>query len=86
MPRPLLHNFRSVVNVLDPQTVVQANIEAANERCNYLIPDDTENAGAPTTGAHVQFESWMDKDFVVWVCTVAGTPGTWIKFSQPPAS
>ncbi|MCX6907501.1 MAG: hypothetical protein NTY01_05605 [Verrucomicrobia bacterium] len=77
MPRPLLRNLRSVENVLDPETVVQADIEVLNERVNYLIPDDTENAGAPTTGAHEQYESWMDKDFAVWVCTVAGTPGTW---------
>lgn len=79
MPRPLLRNLLAVENVLDPETVMQANIEVLNERVNYLIPDDAVNAGAPTTGAHEQYETWLDKDFVRWVCTVAGTPGTWIQ-------
>lgn len=86
MSYPLLRNLRSVVNVLDPETVVENDIQQLNQIANYIVPDSTTAAGAPTTGTHEQYEYWVDKDFVVWVCTEAGTPGTWIKFSQPPTA
>ncbi len=34
-------------------------------------------AGAPAAGAHVLGEIYADSAGVLWVCTVAGTPGTW---------
>ncbi len=33
--------------------------------------------GPPTSGAHVLAEFWRDALGGEWVCTVAGTPGTW---------
>lgn len=34
--------------------------------------------GAPTTGAHEQYEVLIDSVGTQWTCTVAGTPGTWV--------
>jgi hypothetical protein len=81
MSYPLLRNLLSVLNVLDPATVVESNIQQLNQIVNYLVPDSTTAAGAPTTGIHNQYERWMDMNFAVWVCTVAGTPGTWAQFT-----
>ncbi|MFZ2643475.1 MAG: hypothetical protein WA117_20960 [Verrucomicrobiia bacterium] len=83
MPQPFLRGMTSVTGTVDPATVVQSNLNAINDIINYLIPDSA-SAGAPTTGAHAQYERWMDGDYVVWVCTAGGTPGTWLKFSEPP--
>ena len=35
--------------------------------------------GLPTSGAHLKAEFWRDALGGDWVCTVAGTPGTWIQ-------
>jgi hypothetical protein len=35
--------------------------------------------GAPSTGAHSAWEVSIAEDGGIWLCTVAGTPGTWIK-------
>jgi hypothetical protein len=40
-----------------------------------LIPGGT--VGRPTTGAHRQGELYMDSAGALFVCTAAGTPGTW---------
>lgn len=36
-------------------------------------------SGAPASGAHVKGELVVDDAGDAWLCTVAGTPGTWIK-------
>ncbi|MCU1390703.1 MAG: hypothetical protein JWL72_4041 [Ilumatobacteraceae bacterium] len=48
-----------------------------------LIPAST--AGAPTTQAHAQGEIFLDNSATVFVCTAAGTPGTWRDISTLPA-
>jgi hypothetical protein len=40
-----------------------------------LIP--TARTGKPTSGNHQIGELYLDKSGVLFVCTVAGTPGTW---------
>ena len=84
MSQPFLRGMSSVTGAVDPETIVQSNLNAINDTINYLIPD-SESAGAPTTGAHNRYERWMDGDFAIWVCTDGGTPGTWLKVSEPPA-
>ncbi|MHA3701632.1 hypothetical protein ACXR2U_05565 [Jatrophihabitans sp. YIM 134969] len=42
-----------------------------------LVP--SAKAGKPTTGSHVLGELYVDKAGVLFLCTVAGTPGTWKK-------
>lgn len=36
-------------------------------------------AVAPTTGAHDKGELVLSDDGAIWYCTVAGTPGTWVR-------
>jgi hypothetical protein len=35
-------------------------------------------AGAPTTGTWARGDQWLDSGNVLWTCTTAGTPGTWM--------
>jgi hypothetical protein len=44
-----------------------------------MIKPKGGTAGKPTTGAHLKGEISMDSAATLWVCTVAGTPGTWRK-------
>jgi hypothetical protein len=34
--------------------------------------------GAPTSGTWLAGDVWMDSAAVLWLCTVGGTPGTWV--------
>lgn len=49
----------------------------------YITSDDVSvpfliASGAPTSGTHVLGESYIAEDGQLWVCTSAGTPGTWV--------
>ena len=66
MSQPLLRGLRTVQGVIDPETVMQANVEAINDTINYLIPD-SDQPGAPTSGDHALYERWIDGDYVTWV-------------------
>ena len=37
------------------------------------------STGAPKTGAHQLGELYVDSAGVLWICTLNGTPGTWVK-------
>jgi hypothetical protein len=41
--------------------------------------DPASTAGAPSGGSHHQGELFVDKNGVLYFCTVSGTPGTWKK-------
>jgi len=41
----------------------------------------TTRTGQPTTGAHQVGELYLDKTGSLFICTMAGTPGTWRKVS-----
>jgi len=42
----------------------------------YLSPSGL--AGAPTTGAHLPGQIYVDQNSVFYKCVAAGTPGTWV--------
>ena len=42
-------------------------------------------SGAPTTGAHVVGDWVVDRTGKIWVCTSAGTPGTWTQLGGSAA-
>lgn len=44
-----------------------------------LVPAST--AGAPASGSHLLGELYVDKNGVLYLCTVAGAPGTWKRVS-----
>jgi hypothetical protein len=48
-----------------------------------LAPSGT--AGKPTAGAHTKGELYMDSTATLYVCTVAGTPGTWRRLTTTTA-
>lgn len=53
-------------------------------RTNLSVPyvgNSTTTAGGPTTGTYVRGDHWLDVSNVLWVCTVGGSPGTWVSAS-----
>jgi len=65
---------------------LSGNIGAAFEGLNaaiLLVPQDLP--GAPTTGNHVGGELLVDSAGVLFLCKVAGTPGTWVQVSDRPS-
>jgi len=40
------------------------------------------STGAPKTGAHQLGELYVDSAGVLWICTLNGTPGTWVKVAS----
>jgi hypothetical protein len=58
---------------------------AFSARANLAVPgigNSTTTAGAPTTGTWAIGDQWLDSAKVLWVCTAAGTPGTWTGVAQ----
>lgn len=54
---------------------------AATARASLATPqtgNSTTTSGAPTTGTYARGDEWLDSNNVLWACTVAGTPGTWV--------
>lgn len=47
-----------------------------------FIGNSTVVVGAPTSGTYVRGDHWLDSSNVLWVCTVGGSPGTWISASS----
>ncbi len=50
-------------------------------RSSLSVPyagNSTTTAGGPTTGTFVKGDLWLDSSNVLWTCTVAGSPGTWM--------
>lgn len=43
-------------------------------------------SGAPTTGAHLLGDFVIDQTGAVWICTTAGTPGTWAQSGGAPVN
>ena len=43
-----------------------------------LAGGSPSTAGAPTSGTYARGDTWLDSNNVLWVCTVAGSPGTWM--------
>ncbi len=53
---------------------------AATARSSLTVPavgNSAVTAGAPTTGTWARGDQWVDSGNVLWVCTVAGSPGSW---------
>ncbi len=53
--------------------------EIAKRVATYQNGSPTTIIGPPTSGARVLNEFWRDALGGEWICTVAGTPGTWIQ-------
>lgn len=80
--------YLAVAGASDPETIMQTDLETIAREVNQCLPTFISGAantitGPPTTGARVVGELWRDKNLALWICTVAGTPGTWKQ--QAPA-
>ena len=53
--------------------------EIAKRVATYQNGSPTTIIGPPTSGTRVLNEFWRDALGGEWVCTVAGTPGTWMQ-------
>ena len=65
--------------------------ESAKRLATYVSGVPNTVTGPPTTGARVLNEFWRDQYLAEFICTVAGTPGTWkqilpAKVSSNPGS
>jgi len=60
--------------------------ESAKRLATYQNGVPTTIIGPPTSGAHVLSESWRDALLGEWVCTAAGTPGTWMQIRPAPVT
>lgn len=77
-----------VQGVTDPETVLQNNLEILarglwKRQATYQSGVANTITGPPTSGARVLGEYWRDQLFAGWICTVAGTPGTWRQIEIP---
>lgn len=58
---------------------------APTARTNLAVPfigNSTSTAGAPTAGTYVRGDLWLDSNNIRWMCTTAGTPGTWANMNS----
>lgn len=76
MPKTFPSRVQEVDGVTNAGTPSESNFEVLAK----ITRDDTVNAGPPTSLEWLEGEWWVDKYRAVWLCTVAGTPGTWIQF------
>jgi hypothetical protein len=60
--------------------------EIAKRVATYQNGNPTTIIGPPTAGPRVQGEFWRDTLLGEWVCTVAGTPGTWKQIRPAPVT
>jgi len=55
-----------------------AALGAKNSNVNLRFAGKTTTAGAPIANTWAQFDLVLDVNGVWWLCTVGGTPGTWV--------
>lgn len=72
-----LYNTEATTN---PGALIQDDFEIINEQLFKWVPATGSSIGAPASGAHVLHEWYRDEHRAVYVCTAAGTPGTWVQF------
>lgn len=54
----------------------EADITQLQYDVAHWAPDGAVN-GPPTSGTYTLYELWIDQNLSVWLCTTAGTPGSW---------
>ena len=90
-----------LVNALDPQQIInlltgvmtdqqvtignriQAALTGSTAASGYVGGTAT---GSPASGAHLVGDFSVDQTGTIWICTVAGTPGTFVHLGQVETS
>lgn len=82
----MLNFLLSLLNVSDRAAVSETNFEKIDRSQAFMrtpsldmAGDPITDLGPPTGGDRIQDELWVDALRAVWVCTVAGAPGTWMQ-------
>jgi hypothetical protein len=85
-------NLLTLLNAADKAGVTESNMNTldtslAFQRQPSLVSGaPTVATGAPTIGTFPQYEVWVDALSALFLCTVAGTPGTWVQVEPGVAS
>lgn len=61
--------------------IVTSNITDLRRRVILVQPFHSNTLGPPTYGTWNQGDTFLDSSYTEWICTVAGTPGTWQTFN-----
>lgn len=74
--------LRDFVGASDPQAILRYNLEVLDRQLYSFLPsfengDVTDVKGPPTDGDYNLSHLWRDALGAEYVCTVAGSPGTW---------
>jgi hypothetical protein len=77
--------FGASVHALDSVTGV-AEIGAKNSLSNVQVSGRRATPGAPTTGTWAAGDTVQDSSGTWFLCTVGGTPGTWVRGGGPIVS
>lgn len=77
MSLPNYRGRRAIEGSTNPEVDVEQNAEIDDVSYDHLTPDSA-SAGPPTSGTFDLNAWWRDTNGILWLCTVAGTPGTWI--------
>lgn len=76
--------FEHIAGADDPETLLETNFGIATRLLYQFEPtyvDGVPNTitGPPTSGDHIENELWRDQNGAEFICTAAGTPGTWVQ-------
>lgn len=71
----------TIANALKATTLQPTGLTGAVAASRHVGATTT---GAPTTGTFAVGDWVTTQDGRIWICTVAGTPGTWVQPSPPP--
>lgn len=78
-----MNNLLDLTNAADKAAISETNFQRIDGSLAFMLTPSlvagvpTAVAGPPTAGAFIQGQIWVDSLLAQWVCTVAGTPGTW---------
>src|SRR6185295_150270 len=80
-----MNSLQDVEGLSNPEPIVQDNFEQLDADLYGLRAVNngatTTIIGPPTSGAHTAGQQWTDVKLAKWLCTVSGTPGTWIQLT-----
>ena len=77
MSLPNYRGRRVIEGSTNPEVDVEQNAEIDDLSYDHLTPDSA-SAGPPAAGTFDVNAWWRDTNGILWQCTVAGTPGTWV--------
>lgn len=84
-----LYYLSTIINVSGARGIQETNNSLTDDFMQKSLGAPTQgntNTGPPTTGTYELNFIYIDTNQGRWVCTVAGTPGSWFQMSWPKLS